>query len=475
MLNVEDIKQLIRFGESEILELKKSTAQIKAACETACAFLNGNGGIVIIGITDDLKIVGQEISDKTKRDVGNELAKITPVPHIKVDYLNLAVTDRYVIIFQITTDSYRQPYMYDGKAFMRNQSNTIPMPREYLNQLTLLHAAGASSWEHATLSDVTIDDLDATEILATIKDGCLNGRIPSNYDTNNPWEALQRLNLIENNKITNAGIVLFAKEPQRKYPQCVMALARFKGIDKAEFIDNRRISANVFKLLEQAMYFFSLHFPIASTFSRENILRKDTPFIPITVLREAVANALCHRDYSFYSGSISIGIYDDRLEIWNYGLFPRGVSLKHLDELKRSMPRNQLIANVLYYHKVCEAWGRGIHMIVEGCIQAGHMKPFYVQDEHGTLLTIPFGRSLGGSSDNSGEQQDIKALTSRQTEILKVIALLSGECTSGQILAKISDANISSKTLRRDLATMEKLGYIIHAGLNRGTKWKLKK
>jgi len=82
-MNLETITKLISEGESTTLELKKSTARLKSACETISAFLNTDGGYVIIGATDNLKVVGQEISDKTKREIGNELAKITPKPEIE--------------------------------------------------------------------------------------------------------------------------------------------------------------------------------------------------------------------------------------------------------------------------------------------------------------------------------------------------------------------------------------------------------
>src|SRR5579863_735873 len=124
-----------------------------------------------------------------------------------------------------------------------------------------------------------------------------------------------------------------------------------------------------------------------------------------------------HRDYSFNGGSVSLGIYDDRLEIWNYGLFPRGVSLNNLTELNKSIPRNPLIANVLYYHKICETWGRGVHMIMEECVKAGHPKPFYEQNSLGTLLTIPFKHSLGAGYTTQSVNSDIPSLTIRQKEI----------------------------------------------------------
>jgi len=95
------------------------------------------------------------------------------------------------------------------------------------------------------------------------------------------------------------------------------------------------------------------------------------------VLREAITNALCHRDYSFSGGSTSFAIYDDRIEIWNYGILPPGLSVNDLGDLNQSIPRNRRMANILYYHKLFESWGRGIRLIIDGCIEAGYPSPIY--------------------------------------------------------------------------------------------------
>jgi len=91
-------------------------------------------------------------------------------------------------------------------------------------------------------------------------------------------------------------------------------------------------------------------------FLKNSIERVDIPLFPIPALREVFVNALCHRDYAFPGGSISFAIFDDRLEIWNYGLLPTGVSLETLKQMNQSVPRNQKIANVFYYHRMSESW-----------------------------------------------------------------------------------------------------------------------
>lgn len=468
-MDLAQITTIINLGESHTAEFKKSTAQLKSACETACAFLNGDGGTIIFGVTDKLKIVGQEVSEKTKRDIGNELSKITPLNNVVVSYMPLPENHKYLIIFYITTDSTKRPYMYDGKAFMRSQSNTIQMPSAYVNQLAILNADGKSSWENQTPNQISLNDLDEEKILLTIHEGTLNGRIPKNSSTSDPIIALQRLGLIENGRITNAAMVLFGKDLNNYYPQCVLKLARFRGINKSEFIDNKRIHGNIFKLLDIAMDFASNHLPIASTFSESSFYRIDMPLFPMFALREAIANALVHRDYSYSGGSVSFAIYDDRIEIWNYGLLPHGVLPHELKTLGRSIPRNHKIANVLYYHKIFESWGRGVQLVVDACIEAGHPEPFYNLDPVGTLLTIPSKQLIGSELIL---ETDFVKLTKREKEILDIVSRSSLECSISQIIEKMATPP-TDRTLRRDLNNLEKNGYIEKIGDKKKTIWRI--
>ena len=118
----QQLLTLAQKKESETLEFKKSTGQLKRACETACAFLNGNRGSVLIGVADKGQLIGQDVSDKTKREIGNELAKITPVPDIEVSQVTLPTSNIVIFILHIPTDSTKKPYMYEiGRASCRER------------------------------------------------------------------------------------------------------------------------------------------------------------------------------------------------------------------------------------------------------------------------------------------------------------------------------------------------------------------
>lgn len=472
-MNMEEIQKLVLTGESQTVEFKKSTGQLRAACETACAFLNGDGGIIIFGITDNQKIIGQEISDKTKRMIGNELAKIAPTANVEVIYLTLSATSKDLIIFKVTTDSTKRPYMYDGRAYIRVQSDTLLMPREYLHQLTLSNSNTQYAWEDQSQKDISLDDLDQNEILSTIAEGILNNRIPENYATQNSYVALQRLGLIRDKQVTNAGVILFAKDPALLFPQCLLRLARFRGKDKQEFIDSKQITGNIFVLIKEAMAFANTYLPVASTFDRTLIERIDTPLFPIPVLREAIVNAICHRDYSHHSGSMSFAIFDDRLEIWNYGLFPSSVSIDSLEQLNQSIPRNRRIANILYYHKIFESWGRGVQMIMAECKKAGHPTPFYQQQLEGTLLTLPSREPIGNTVKTllPSALSSLEILSNRQQEVIYL--LQQHKALSPKKLQMLLETPVAERTLRDELYRLKDLGIVNVRGSTRSREWYL--
>ena len=153
-------------------------------------------------------------------------------------------------------------------------------------------------------------------------------------------------------------------------------MARFNGIDKSEFITEKTIRGNAFDLYEVALKFITTYLPVAAKIEEgRNPFRVETPAIPYKVLREALINALCHRDYSIRGGSIALAFYDDRVNITSTGFLPQGITIKQLHKEHPSVRRNHLIANVFYLCHMIERWGRGTKDMVELCEQSGNPPP----------------------------------------------------------------------------------------------------
>ncbi|MBB72294.1 MAG: ATP-dependent DNA helicase RecG [Legionellales bacterium] len=465
---VEELKKIISQGESRTLEFKKSTAQLSDGCKSLCGFLNGEGGTLIFGVSDNHKIIGQKVNDKTKLDLDSRLTHIQPKPRLDISYFPVPATDNQIIIINAKDDLQKKPYLYDGRAYIRCEAGKRQMTAEELRYAILNNADNWGKWDARVCQDATLDDIDVNELLGTIREGVGNGRLPEDAATVDPWEALQHLDLVKDNQLINAAVVLFGKKISRFFPQCNLRLARFKGINKDEFIDSKYIDGNAFELLRSALRFANQHLPVASTFPSNSFERHDEPLFPIIALREAIANAICHRNYTEIGGSISMAIYDDRIEIWSYGLLAPGVDVNKLCELNQSIPRNRHVASALYYHKYFEKWGRGVNLITNSCVNAGHPAPYYQINTAGVLLTLPSKQLIGGGHIVTQPQC---TLTERQQAIMALLNSSNGLSTS-EIHQQLDDPP-SERTIREDLDILHKAGKLILQGKTRGRRWYL--
>lgn len=474
MMKLEEIKALARKGESNTLEFKKSTAQLKSAGETLCAFLNNKGGVVLIGINDNGVIVGQQVTERTKREVGGILAKLSPEYNVDVLYVDIdKEVDKTVIMLRANPHVDLQPYTFDSRAYIRIESSTYPMSRDQYQRLSLNYMQQHRSWENGAVEDVTIEDLDFEEIMRTITEGIANKRIPTDQAASNPEMVLKRLGLLKDNRLTNAAIVLFAKEPTRWLPQCSIRLARFRGNDKSEFIDSKVVDGNAFKLINAAMSFADLYLPVSSKFGSGKIERIDEPLFPIDALREVFANAVGHRDYAMHIATLSFAIYENRLEIWSPGLPPDGVTFENIKILHESIPRNRLITKVLYYRKLFESWGRGIQKIITLCTEAGHPEPEFVERTGGVCVILKSKQSIGAPITYAHQELPKNLeLTAREQEIFNIIQ--HAKTATLQEIASQLTRKVTSRTIQRDLSKLQALGLVIMKGEKRGAVWKIK-
>lgn len=193
------------------------------------------------------------------------------------------------------------------------------MTQEKYEQVLHARRTPSISWENLTTNDCKITDLDKKLIQQVVNMAVSAGRLTAAAAGAGTKEILNKFKLLTNDQPTNAAVVLFCKNEQKQFIQSMIKLARFKGVNKSEFIDNKAVHGNIFELLETAQKFLHSYLPLAGKIEENSMLRTDTPAIPIKVLREALINALCHRDYSARGGSIAVAIYDDRVEITNTG------------------------------------------------------------------------------------------------------------------------------------------------------------
>jgi ATP-dependent DNA helicase RecG len=456
-----EVEHIVAEGESETVEWKKTTGQRRRAAETVCGMLNAQGGFVLFGVTPDEEIRGQEVSDDTVQDVVRELRKIEPSIVLQPGTVPVDET-RDVIVISVPGDQ-QHVYTYNGRPYIRQGPTTSPMPQETYRRRLLARTSRAERWEARAAHKLGIDDLDHGEITRTVEEAIRRGRMdePGSRD---PEDLLRGMRLLESGQITNAAVVLFGNADALlpHYPQCLLRMARFKGETKSEFIDNRQEYGHAFDLFQRAQRFLRDHLPVAGRVIPNVYEREDDPLYPPTALREALANALCHRSYTTEGSSVGVAIYDDRLEITSSGPLPEGISVEDLTRPHASQPRNELIAGVFHRRGIIEQWGTGTLKMAEATEEAGLPPPEF--EERGGEVVVRFRPTR--YVPPSRTTHDLSPL---QRELLSVLGN-AGPMALSDIIEMV-DPDVTERTIQRNLKTLRELSMVRLDGHGRGARW----
>ena len=425
-MNLKELENLVRKGESDRLEFKRSTGQRTQAAKTVCAMLNGLGGFVFFGVTDKKKIVGQEVSAKTLEDIANEIREIEPPAFPDMETVALP-SGNAVIALRVPGN--RGLYACKGRPYVRNGPTTIQMPQSEYDRRLMEKFHATKRWENEPVAEgVTVKDLDAEEIHITLDNAISLGRLEPT-GRRDIESILLGLELIREGRLLNAAVALYGKSNQLKslYPQMGIRLGRFRGKDRlADFVDNRQYWGHAFSLLRRGESFLMDHVPIAGRVISGKMVREDQPGYPPRATREALANALCHRDYTIPGGAVAVAMYDDHLEITNPGALHFGITPKKLTKPHESRPWNPIIANVFYRAGIIERWGSGTLNIMDWCKENGNPMPEW--SEHAGSVYVAFKPAVlpvgedtqGAMTEVEGEAGTKLALSRHQVEILKM-------------------------------------------------------
>ena len=458
-----ELDSIIASGESEGIEFKRSTGQRSSAAKAVCAMLNGRGGFVLFGVSDQGEIVGQEVSAKTIERVVNELKHIEPFTLLDPSKVVLG-DNRSAIVLCVPSGASR-PYTYKGRAYVRHGPTTSPMPRLQFERLLEEGMHSTRRWELSPAQHHGLHDLEHAEVTRTVEEAIRRGRLdePGTRDVEN---MLMGLGLIRDGRLLNAAVVLFGKADRMLpyYAQCVLRLARFRGTSKDSFEDNRQVYGNAFELMMEAQRFLRQHLPVAGRIVANVFERIDDPLYPPEALREALANAMCHRDYGTAAASVAVAIYDDRLEITSIGHLPFGQTPADLMRPHPSQPWNPLIANVFFRRGLIETWGRGTLKMVELTNAAGLPAPEIVEDIG--AVTVRFRPA--SLAEIGKDQHDVNPF---QREILDILAL-RGALSVSEILNQLRNPQ-SRSTVARALSLLRQLKLVELIGRGRTAMWKL--
>ena len=450
-------------GESETLELKRTTGERKAGTQTLCAMLNTRGGRLLFGVTDDHRIAGQDVSDRTIEELAREIREIEPPVYPSIERVSVD-GGRQVDVVAVATGPNR-PYSYKGKAYRRVGNTTQQLSRDGFDRMLLERVHAETRWENTEAKGWSVADLDEAEILRTVDESIRRGR-SSDPGTRDPSELLRGLGLTKDGVLLRAAVVLFgrADRVEREWPQCLLRVARFRGDDRTEFLDNRQFHGNAFELLVKAERFLRENLPVAGRVAPGLFERVDDPLYPPVALREALANAFCHRDYSIGGGSVAVAIYDDRLEVTSSGALHFGLTAEMLFAPHQSPRWHPRIAQVFYRRGIIERWGRGTIKMAELAASAGLPRPEI--EDAGGCVTVRFRPNRYVPPQRVGLD-----VTERQQAILSMLAGADRGLALREMVARL-EGSPTERQVREDLAKLRTLGLASPTGHGRGARWR---
>ncbi|MEA2082246.1 MAG: putative DNA binding domain-containing protein [Elusimicrobiota bacterium] len=367
------MKKSMKTNESERVEFKKSTAELKQALKTLCAFANNGEGTVYFGIDDKGKITGQEVSDNTiKRISASVLSLIEPrlYPNIYVKKIN----NKDVLLVEIK-NSPEKPYFYKGKAYKRIGTSDAYLSRYELEKFLYERANPAYRFDRMIAEDYR-DGVSAKTLKWFLKNAKETRNLPIDLSEDKNT-ILNKLGLMTQDKLNFAGLLAFGKKIQKHFPDIILKCAVFEGADKTgRILDHIEINANAFRQIDYAENFILRNIRKAAWINPQTGRREERYELPYLAIREAVANAVAHRDYRIPS-HIDIAIFDNRIEIWSPGALPFGIEIKELSKGHLSVLRNPAVAELLFLAGYIERWGTGIDKMNKMMRDYGLFSPEY--------------------------------------------------------------------------------------------------
>lgn len=381
-----NLKRLISQGESGILEFKGSLQLKDEIGETVSAFSNLKGGIILIGISDEKEIKGIQVGKKTLTDLAEYIKRNTD-PQIYPEVSTSKIENRTIISIKIK-ESDEKPVFFKSHAYKRVGDTTQRISSSEIRKLAK-ESKGKIYWDEQIYEDANLDEIDEDKIKWFLKEARRERglKIPDDADIK---EVLMRLKLLKNGKLANAALLLFSKE--RKFLQSEIKCIRFSGNKPVKpYIDFQTLEGDVFDLVNRAEDFVLRNIRKAVWLVPGKVQREEKHEYPPDAIREAIVNAVVHRDYTSPS-KVQVRIFDDYIEIWNPGKLPEGWTVEKLKQKHESIPRSPLLFKQFFWIKYVEDVGGGTLDMIEQCKEWGIPDPEF--EDTGTSIIVTFKKSI---------------------------------------------------------------------------------
>ena len=425
MLNTETIQSLIDSGEGYNVEFKvRVPSKVRELTEEICAFANADGGYLLIGVDDNGQVVDTNLENDKRSAIQGSISEISPALHCELYSVNLVNKTVWVIDVPSGKD---KPYIFSGSIYVREGANSQKL-RTAEEMRSFFQECNKIFFDHIPCHWFNIY-MDADEQM--IKDFRTEAKLSPSTPDKQIFENLELFT--ENGTAKNGAAMFFGKQPERKFPHAVTRCVLFKGTNKVYIIDDKTFGGSLYQQYLQAMSWLESKLQVAYKIEGAGP-REEIWEIPLTVFKEAIINALSHRDYYEQGASIMIEMFDDRVEISNPGgLLP--VVAKDFGH--KSMTRNPLIFGLFTRMHLVERVASGIPRMQEAMREANLPEPEFHTEG---MFTAVFKRGISIKNEIINVpslSQECPKLDIRYTSIAEQIISYCSEPHSIQEIMKL--------------------------------------
>ncbi len=357
----KQIKNLILTGEGYHIEFKQ--ALDKSLIDEVCAFANSSGGYILMGVADDRTIKGIDTGNRIRSKIQDVLNKLEPK-------LNTTIEVKKNLIVVHVPEGAEKPYGSSRGFFMRIGANSQKMTRNEI--IKFFKKEGRIHFEELINEKANFkQDFDSKAFKHFLKLSKISRTIK--YEI-----LLQNLDcLTEDKNLTNLGVLFFAKDIDFIMNYARVDCILFKGTDKVKILNRKQYKGNIIDNIEDALAFIQKHTNTEYVITGKP-RREEIDDYPEPALREAIVNAVCHRDYFIKEVPVSVEVFANRVEIRNPGGLPKGFDPKKFGT--QSFPRNLQIASMLHRANYIEQAGTGISRIKKAVVN--HKKELELDIEY---------------------------------------------------------------------------------------------
>ena len=445
--------------------------------ETLAALANAQGGTVVLGIGGR----GKKIEGVGDLDAAREAtldAALACTPALVLPLPQAAQHGEATLLLVTVPAGLPRVYSVHGKYLRREGASDQPIAPDALRRLLL--ERGETSWERLVPDDATLDDLAPNKISAYVRRigpaaegdplaflfrrGCL-ARPAADDESRAASEPESAARFVP----TNAGLLLFGEDVERHFPQCEVTLVRYRGREMSDEFLREDLRDTLVETVRRAELWLSEHMRRGSRMI--GLEREDWIQLPPGAVREALVNAVAHRDYTTRGESIRIALFGDRLECYSPGRLPGHVTLQNLVEERFS--RNETLVQVLADYGLIERLGYGIDRMMRQMADAGLPPPEFRETAAGFLVTLR-GHIGDDRHDVAGvDTREWQRMGLNERQIMALLHLAEQRRITNRDLQELAP-DVSAETLRRDLSDLVERGLLLKVGEKRGAYYILK-